>query len=95
MNRTKAERLAFTKRYVDKQERLYKAHVLHVEDIIEFYRRGQWKNHSFCNTGGCDCCKNPRRAKWNPVSKLGTMQERRNYESFKAQLQDILNNDDT
>lgn len=93
MNRTKQERLALTKRYVDKQERLYIAYVLSDGDAIEVYKRGQWRNHSFCNTGGCECCKNPRKVKWNSLRSQVTLAELRNKDSFDEQVKDYYTGD--
>jgi len=98
MQRTKQERIAFTERYVTKQERLYKTRHRHVWDSgysITSYMRGHWRNHSCfdCGRARCQMCSNPRRVKWNPLDLRVTLQERRYHDSFCDQLEDYFTSD--
>ncbi len=93
MQRTKPERIALTRRYVEKQERYYRDHFYHVWNTgyeVTPYMRGHWRKHSYsdCGRSQCQMCMNVRRCKWYPLEERLTLQERRHYDSFEDQLND-------
>ena len=89
----RGSRRANTATYKAKQERLYKAYYPNGDnpDSNEFLshdQRGRWKYHSWKNTGGCECCKNPRRAGYSEGMDKLTIQERRAVDEYNDSFVD-------
>lgn len=82
--RTRAERRALTKRYVNKQKALATNYGY---NSLDKQQLGRLKKHSHldCGRGGCCMCLSPRRNKWTDGknSKL-TVQEIRNKDEYEA-----------
>lgn len=96
--RDKSFRRHNTEKYQKRQERLYNSHYRPWEKGAESKewlndvtpeRRGGWKNHSYCETGGCECCCNPRHSSWCSKEEKQTVQERRSNEDLQDQLLDL------
>ena len=85
-----------TRKYKRKQERLYNSHYRPHETSPSYDTweapdniRGHWCDRSWKDFGPCQCCCNPRHSVlYNKKDKV-TIQEKRSYDSFFDQLEEI------
>ena len=78
-------RRANTKKYQNKQIRLYSSYFGELDTSEQ--QTGRWRQHSWKDGGGCECCKNPRNSIFLSQEEQLTIQERKATDNFQDYLE--------